>query len=430
MVFGSLGSSANQVLIKIKGDDKDFQGAINRSDKSMDGFAAKAKAAGPMIGAAFAAAAVGFVAMSVKMAAAEEAVTRQTEALLKSQGIMWGSVKSEVTDYINELEALTAYNDTDLQVAFNSMIAAGMSYTEAMDSMNTVTAMSFSLNRDLASMALLVGKAYNGQTGELSRYGIVLDETLDKSEKFIGLQKYVADNFANAEERTDSLEGSMGRLKNSTDDVMEALGARLIPEITSFTDHVFAASGGAEEFGDVLGRLAAMPLTLPRMLGEHTANMITINKLRREGIDTEGELVNLLQLSGDELVNMNDEEFKYKTKLLEISGYHEKIAKLETARSYGQSQKLRALNDETKLEQALLDIKQQQTEEGEKQLSTMRERAAAAQREIEARNAINSISGTDMSGLSSTAGKYTARESYTRQSGGATIFFSGNNSGV
>jgi len=225
----------------------------------MEGFAAKAKAAGPMIGAAFAAAAVGFVAMSVKMAAAEEAVSRQTEALLKSKGIMWGDVSDELNTYMKGLEELTAYNDTDLQIAFNAMIAAGMSYTEAMESMNTVTSMSFSLNRDLASMALLVGKAYNGQTGELSRYGIVLDETLDKYEKFAGLQEYVADNFADASDRAGTFEGQMAALKNETSNFAEALGTELLPDLTDFVSLLVQGADESESFATKLGKLLAIP---------------------------------------------------------------------------------------------------------------------------------------------------------------------------
>lgn len=247
MVFGSLGGQANQVMIHIRGDDKDYKNALKGSDQATSSFASKMKGYAPMIGAAFAAAAVSFVAMSVKWAAAEEVVSRQTEALLKAQGIAWSSVSGELDAYMKQLERLTSYNDTDLQIAFNSMIAAGMSYTEAMESMNTVTSMSFSLNRDLASMALLVGKAYNGQTGELSRYGIVLGENIDETEKFTALQKYVADNFADATERSDTFQGQMDNLNNQVHNVAEAIGVELLPPLTDFLKSIgeWSDGGGA-----------------------------------------------------------------------------------------------------------------------------------------------------------------------------------------
>ncbi len=124
---------------------------------------------------------------------------------------------------IEEFERLTAYNNIDLQIAFNSMISAGMSYTEAMESMNTVTSMAFSLNDDLATMAQLVGKAYNGQTGSLSRYGIVLEEGLDKSEAYAAVMKYVAENFADASARSETLQGQIDTLDHQVQNVARVI---------------------------------------------------------------------------------------------------------------------------------------------------------------------------------------------------------------
>jgi len=409
-----IGRSAKDILIHIKGDDKDFQGAIRNSDKSMGTFASKMQQYGPMIGAAFVSAAAGLVAMSVKMAAAEEAVSRQTEALLKSQGLMWSSVSDELNMYMKDLERLTAYNDTDLQVAFNAMIAAGMSYTEAMENMNTVTSMSYSLNRDLNSMALLVGKAYNGQTGELSRYGIVLDESLDKTEKFAGLQKHVADNFADASERTDSLEGQTQTLKNEMSNFAEAMGAELIPATTEFISALNSMGIAGQELGTTFGRFLTLPWDLPAQLGEHTANMITMNKLRKSGVDTEDELVSLLRLQSDQIVGMADEEFERKLKLMEVFGFYEKIDKLEKAREYG-------LRNTLRLEQDITTAKKEQTAETEKQLS-MQQRATARREIIKG--------GTSLAGLTGTAGAFAAGEAYTRTSGAFTVTKSAVRSGL
>ncbi len=366
-----IGRSAKDILIKIRGDDKDFQGAIRNSDKSMGTFASKMQQYGPMIGAAFVGAAAGFVAMSVKMAATEEAVSRQTEALLKSQGLMWRAVDEDLNAYMKDLERLTAFNDTDLQQAFNTMLAAGMSYTDAMESMNTVTSMSYSLNRDLASMALLVGKAYNGQTGELSRYGIILDDTLSKTEKFSGLQAYVANNMADAAERTDSLEGQMQTLNNEMSNFAEAMGAELIPATTGFISALNSMGIAGQELGTTFGRFLTLPWDLPAQLGEHTANMITMNKLRKSGVDTEEELVSLLRLQSDQIVNMTDAEFERKMNLMEVYGFTEKMEKLEMAREYG-------LRNTLRLEQDITVAKKEQTAESEKQLS-LTQRAAQSQ---------------------------------------------------
>lgn len=377
----AIGRAAKDILIHIKGDDKGFQTAIKNSDSSMKKFTLKMQERAPLIGLGLATAAAGFVALSVKMAAAEEAVSRQTEALLKSQGLMWRTVSEDLNLYMKDLERLTAYNDTDLQVAFNAMIAAGMSYTEAMENMNTVTSMAYSLNRDLNSMALLVGKAYNGQTGELSRYGIVLDETLDKSEKFAGLQKHVADNFADASERTDSLEGQMQTLKNETSNFSEAIGNELIPAITEITGGFNSLGMSGQEVGTTLGRLLSLPWTIPSGLVDHAQLMKEVNRLQEEGFDTESELIDKLGLHSNLLTEITDKEFEQSTRILTAAGYYEKTLMLERSRAYG-------LENILRLEKDITSAKIEQTVESEKQLS-LSQRVAQSQSSVR-----GSIGGT------------------------------------
>jgi len=229
---------------------KDSKEATKHLDKIITKFT--------MMGVAGAAAAVAISAKFVKMAAEEEVVSRRTAALLKAQGIMWEDVSASLDAYLKDLERLTAYNDTDLQESFNTLIVSGMTYAEAIESMNTVTSMSYSLNRDLVSMAMLVGKAYNGQTGELSRYGIVLDQNLDKSQKFSALQSYVNDNFADAADRTDTLTGQMDVLKNSMFNVAEAMGAELMPDLISGLEDInkWGDEGGWQATSDALSTIA------------------------------------------------------------------------------------------------------------------------------------------------------------------------------
>lgn len=410
-----IGRSAKDILIHIKGDDKDFQGAIRNSDKSMGTFASKMQQYGPMIGAAFVGAAAGFVAMSVKMAAAEEAVSRQTEALLKSQGVMWNNVSDELDSYMKQLEDLTAYNDTDLQQAFNTMIAAGMSYTEAIESMNTVTSMSFSLNRDLASMALLVGKAYNGQTGELSRYGIVLDESLDKTEKFAGLQQYVADNFADASDRADTFEGQMEALKNETSNFAEALGAELLPGLTDFVKILVDGSEASGSFATKLGEIISIPFdvsTASLRLKPLEEELAMIKNIEAAGaLSAEGEkrkhqvIVEMMQIQNGEWENRKEyvSEFMDKQDQIIEKDEHEIILMY---------QKMGANEAFLNTLRAELEIKQTITQEDKEQLSLAEKKAAFLARPLSAkqRSARDSFSLGDI-----------GVEGETRQSGRWTI---------
>lgn len=249
------GVSAGTIYANLKLNsslDKDVRKASSNLDNLSKKFA--------VLGVAGAAAAVAITAKFVRMAAEEEVVSRRTAALLKAQGIMWDDVSESLDAYLKDLERMTAFNDTELQESFNTLIVSGLSYTEALESMNTVTSMAFSLNRDLKSMALLVGKAYNGQTGELSRYGIVLDQTLDQTQRFGALQAYVNENFADASDRTDTLQGQMDVLKNSMFNIAEAMGAELLPGLIENLEALnkWGDEGGWKSTADALKIIAEL----------------------------------------------------------------------------------------------------------------------------------------------------------------------------
>ena len=416
MALGGL-LGAKDILIQLKGDNRNFKSSLDDTDKSMGKFTDSVLKAGPAMAAAFAVGTAALVASSVQIASAEEAVDRQTESMLKSQGIMWSSVKDEVAGYIDELEALTAYGDTDLQMAFNRMSSSGMGYTETMESMKMVTDIAYTKNIDLVSAADLVAKAYNGQGSALKRYGIVLEEGLTGLEAVLDMQEKVNKSFADAADRTESLEGKTENLANIYDDFAGNLGREVIPELSDFANLLGGSAKGAEELGTFLGRLIAMPIKLPRQLFEHVDIMKDLNQLRDEGVDTEEEMIEHLGLHNENLAEMNDEIFKYNMKLLTAARFHERTLKLDDERVYAIEEQNSALENQALVERILLDIEERKTKEGEKQLSTMRERAAAKREDIQRAR----TTGTSLTGLSGSAAAYAAGEAYTRQSGAITI---------
>ena len=226
----------DELVIKI---DSDINGAlsgirkVDRAVDKMDSSVGKAatsirNATGKIVksfaAVGVAASAMGAIvgAVLLKSAAEEEAVSRLTEGLLESQGESWDELGGHIDAYLKKLERLTGFNDTDLQVSFNSLLSMGMDYQSALKAMTSVTDLAFSKNMDLESSAKLIGKAFVGETGELKRYGIVLDDTLSASEKYAGLTDFIATNLTSATARTESFTGKLDVLKNSLLNIGEA----------------------------------------------------------------------------------------------------------------------------------------------------------------------------------------------------------------
>jgi len=98
-------------------------------------------------------------------------------------------------DYARQIQKTTIYGDE--QILTQMAYAKNLGVTE--DKLKAATTAAVGLaakyRLDLASSMMLVGRASQGQTQMLTRYGIVLDETLSTSEKFDALLKIGADSM-------------------------------------------------------------------------------------------------------------------------------------------------------------------------------------------------------------------------------------------
>ena len=77
-MVGSLG--AKDILIQLKGDTKNFKGAMSDADKSMGTLTNSVKAYGPAMAAGLAVGTAAFVGLSVKMAATSAEILRRPAA--------------------------------------------------------------------------------------------------------------------------------------------------------------------------------------------------------------------------------------------------------------------------------------------------------------------------------------------------------------
>lgn len=430
MLGGALG--AKDILIQLKGDNTNLKNAMSDSDKSMGNLTNSVKKYGPAMAAAFAVGTAAFVANTVKMAAAEEVVNRQTESMLKSQGIMWSEVKGEVTGYINELERLTAYGDTDLQMAFNRMSSSGMGYTATMESMKMVTDIAYTKDMDLVTAADLVSKAYNGQASSLKRYGIIVENGLVGMEALNAVQLEISKNFADASERTETLEGKMDLLTTATDDFKEALGTPLLEPLSEFVGLLAEGAEEGEGFAAKIGEALAFPLevsTASMRLKPLEEELAMIKELEYAGmLSAEGEkrkhkvIIEMLQIQNGEYENR-------KEYIDDIKKAEEEIIDTEESLYFIQLRKMGASQEYINSLKQQLEVEKEITQEGENQLS-LSERKAAADARAKTASGFSGISSSDLAGLKATAGAYAAGEAYTRTSGGRTITYAGTKSGA
>lgn len=254
------------------------------------GFVALGAAMGAMVG-------VGIKAVTA-YAKQETAINNMNESLKKS-GQFSAESSKDMQNFASQMQKVTTVGDETNLELLSLLGTFGMSTDQMKDSLKATLDLSKGMKVDLKAAALLVGKAFAGETGSLTRYGIVIDQNVPKSEQFaevLGKINGMVGGRAQAELNT--FAGRMENLKNRVGDLVEVAGKQLLPifefwaekaeQIVNLTERMT----GAEEI-DRQGR----ELTIETM-----QRQIEYQKLLLQGTtDHRGALVELSDTERDQV---------------------------------------------------------------------------------------------------------------------------------
>lgn len=179
-------------------------------------------------------ASVGMALKSVTSAALQqEKAVADLSAALRSHGEQTSSTVKDLSRYAAELQKVTVYGDELIisQMAYARNL--GVSTDKLKDATRAAIGLAAAYRIDLATAMQLVGRASQGQTSSLTRYGIVLDDALTAEEKFNELLKIGAERFGLAAEAAKTSEGALLQFKNTVGDLQEELGKELLPALTA-----------------------------------------------------------------------------------------------------------------------------------------------------------------------------------------------------
>lgn len=155
--------------------------------------------------------------------------------------------------YAAAMQRLTVHGDEEIlsQMAY----AANLGVTKDRLEKATTAAIGLAAKYriDLRSAMMLVGRASQGQTQMLTRYGIVLDQTLSNEEKFNRLLEIGAGAFGLATAETKSAEGAMKQLSNIWGDFKEDIGPGVIDVIKDINKWVKSNREEIEATAKALG---------------------------------------------------------------------------------------------------------------------------------------------------------------------------------
>jgi hypothetical protein len=147
-------------------------------------------------------------------------------AALRAQGAEVGPLRNQYNALATELENTTVNGD-DLYTEMEALlIQIGNVAPEQMRRALQASAdLSAGVGIDLKTATTLVGKALAGETGTLSRYGIVLDETARKADPAAAALDAINQKFGGqAAAQAETYAGKVSQLANSYDNLKESIG--------------------------------------------------------------------------------------------------------------------------------------------------------------------------------------------------------------
>ena len=234
-------SQIGEAIISLKTELASFKSGITTAKSELKTFSSfvkdnskSFKEAGVVL-SAFAATGVYALTQLVRAISDSELQVAKLTNALKQTGNYTEQVRDEYLKYSIVLQRVTKYSDEAVISAMALGTQIGIMPADMEKAITTATDLASALGIGLDEAMKLLAKAGEGNTGMLSRYGIVLDQAKVKAEGFGYLLEEINKKFggsAVAEAKT--FTGQIEKLKNSFDDLEESLGAVLMPTISGF----------------------------------------------------------------------------------------------------------------------------------------------------------------------------------------------------
>ena len=161
---------------------------------------------------------------SIKAFTVQENAVNALERALANKGA--SAYSEQLQQLASDLQAVTTYGDEATIATMALGINMGLPAEKMKDATKAAMGLAAAYSMDLNTAMQLMAKAYSGNTGALSRYGIKLDETKNKQEQFTEILEQGKKAFPLAEAQTTSQK--LTQLSNAWGDLMEVIGEFIV----------------------------------------------------------------------------------------------------------------------------------------------------------------------------------------------------------
>ena len=230
-----MAEKAGDAFVELSVDDRKFKRGLSTSQGRFQKFGAGLGTIAAGVGVAAGAALAAGIGKGLKLFQVQEEAVASLKASFSDLGEGAQAATDDFVQFAGELQKQTKFGDE--VIIQQAAIAKNLGVTG--DKLKEATRAAIGLTAkgiDLKTAFNLIARASTGNTGLLSRYGIVLKSTGSAQEKFNELLAMGAADFDKAAALSDTVGGRFQQLKNAIGDLFEEVGG------------AFAGGSGLKDF--------------------------------------------------------------------------------------------------------------------------------------------------------------------------------------
>lgn len=222
-----MATSAGEIEVVLSLMSKDFKEGLARIEQQLKGTESGVKKFGTTLAGIFSAKQIfDFGKAAFQAFGEQEAAVVKLNQALANFGQYSQKTSQDLQDYATALQQTTVYADEQVTAVQAQLVAFGLQGKQLKDVTKSTLDLASAKGIDLSAAAQLLGKAFVGETGALSRYGIVIDDNIPKSEKFAATLGKVNSMFGGqAEKERQTALGQLKGMQNTYGELMETIGA-------------------------------------------------------------------------------------------------------------------------------------------------------------------------------------------------------------
>jgi len=235
-------AGSRTLKLSILADVDDLKKKLGTAENEVQGFAGKVEKFGAAAKAAFLAAAAAAGAYAVKLAVdgvkaaiEDEAAQQRLANALKNVTDATDVQIAAIEKQILKTSLATGVADDKLRPAYQRLAIATGDLTKSQDLLTLALDISAATGKDVETVSNALGKAYEGNTGSLTRLGVGLSAAEIKT---LGLERAISQLSSTfggaAATQADTFQGKIARVQVAFDEAKETLGAALLPLIERF----------------------------------------------------------------------------------------------------------------------------------------------------------------------------------------------------